>query len=149
MNVSDTRVCLITLLLFNRITSHVYVWALCICVSRGFTHAFDDDFSPIHKRAQETTTQQPNIRTHSTHFICTNPIYCSHVPCSAGWTYLAFAMMSVTTAMLCKEQGITVTGICAVYELFVVQKVRTAYTFIYVLPNMYDISGLFLSEGKS
>lgn len=44
--------------------------------------------------------------------------------CFAGWTYLAFAMMSVTTAMLCKEQGITVTGICAIYELFVVQKVR-------------------------
>lgn len=40
-------------------------------------------------------------------------------------------MASVTTAMLCKEQGITVTGICAVYELFVVQKVRTRFYCIH------------------
>lgn len=26
--------------------------------------------------------------------------------------------------MLCKEQGITICGICAVYEIFIVQKVR-------------------------
>lgn len=32
-------------------------------------------------------------------------------------------MISVATAMLCKEQGITVTAICAVYEIFVIQKV--------------------------
>lgn len=32
-------------------------------------------------------------------------------------------MMTVMAAMLCKEQGITITGICAVYELIVVQKV--------------------------
>jgi len=35
-------------------------------------------------------------------------------------------MISVATAMLCKEQGITVTGICAVYELIVAQKVSVA-----------------------
>lgn len=33
-------------------------------------------------------------------------------------------MLSIATAMLCKEQGITVAGVCAAYELFVVQKVR-------------------------
>lgn len=32
-------------------------------------------------------------------------------------------MLCVAAAMLCKEQGITVTGVCAVYELFVAQKV--------------------------
>lgn len=33
-------------------------------------------------------------------------------------------MLSIATAMLCKEQGITVAGVCAAYEIFVVQKVR-------------------------
>lgn len=33
-------------------------------------------------------------------------------------------MLSIATAMLCKEQGITVAGVCAAYEVFVVQKVR-------------------------
>jgi hypothetical protein len=33
------------------------------------------------------------------------------------------SMFSVATAMFCKEQGITITGICAVYELIVAQKV--------------------------
>lgn len=32
-------------------------------------------------------------------------------------------MVSVAIAMLCKEQGITVTGVCFVYEIFVAQNV--------------------------
>jgi len=40
-------------------------------------------------------------------------------------------MISVATAMLCKEQGITVTGICAMYELIVAQKVNVALFFFY------------------
>lgn len=31
--------------------------------------------------------------------------------------------MAVASAMLCKEQGITITGICAIYEIFIAQKV--------------------------
>ncbi|XP_049764898.1 protein O-mannosyl-transferase Tmtc3 [Schistocerca cancellata] len=41
-----------------------------------------------------------------------------------GWHSLLLSILSVATAMLCKEQGITVTGICAVYELIVAQKLR-------------------------
>ncbi|GLH05530.1 Protein O-mannosyl-transferase TMTC3 [Gryllus bimaculatus] len=41
-----------------------------------------------------------------------------------GWQPLVLSMLSVATAMLCKEQGITVTGICAIYELIVAQKLR-------------------------
>lgn len=41
-----------------------------------------------------------------------------------AWKYLAMSMISVATAMLCKEQGITITAICAVYEIFIIQKVR-------------------------
>ncbi|KAG5866812.1 hypothetical protein JTB14_002095 [Gonioctena quinquepunctata] len=41
-----------------------------------------------------------------------------------GWKYLLFSMVSIATAMLCKEQGITVAGVCATYEIFVAQKVR-------------------------
>ncbi|KAI5732774.1 hypothetical protein M8J76_004006 [Diaphorina citri] len=39
------------------------------------------------------------------------------------WKYLILSNLSVATAMLCKEQGITVTALCAFYELFVTQKV--------------------------
>lgn len=43
---------------------------------------------------------------------------------STGWKYLILSMASVATAMLCKEQGITITGVCAIYEIFVAQKLR-------------------------
>lgn len=40
-------------------------------------------------------------------------------------------MFFVFTAMLCKEQGITATAVCVLYEIFVVQKVKLMrYTFI-------------------
>lgn len=59
-----------------------------------------------------------------------------------GWKYLAISMISVATAMLCKEQGITVTGICAVYEIFVVQKVSTFHILFFiayfVATNIFD-----------
>ncbi|CAH0560711.1 unnamed protein product [Brassicogethes aeneus] len=42
----------------------------------------------------------------------------------AGWRQLVFSMLSIATAMLCKEQGITVAGVCATYEIFVAQKIR-------------------------
>jgi hypothetical protein len=35
----------------------------------------------------------------------------------------------VATAMLCKEQGITITGICAIYEIFLAQKVSNKGKF--------------------
>ncbi|KAL1506759.1 hypothetical protein ABEB36_006062 [Hypothenemus hampei] len=40
------------------------------------------------------------------------------------WKYVALSMFSIATAMLCKEQGITIAGICATYEIFVIQKVK-------------------------
>ncbi|CRK86591.1 CLUMA_CG000216, isoform A [Clunio marinus] len=43
---------------------------------------------------------------------------------STGWRYLFLSVVAVTAAMLCKEQGITICGICAIYEIFVVQKVH-------------------------
>ncbi|XP_022904598.2 protein O-mannosyl-transferase Tmtc3-like [Onthophagus taurus] len=41
-----------------------------------------------------------------------------------GWRFLFLSMISMATAMLCKEQGITVAGICAAYEIFVSQRMR-------------------------
>ncbi|VVC91724.1 unnamed protein product [Leptidea sinapis] len=40
------------------------------------------------------------------------------------WRYVAACTVCVGVAMLCKEQGITVTAVCVVYELFVAQKRR-------------------------
>ncbi|RUS90441.1 hypothetical protein EGW08_001782 [Elysia chlorotica] len=38
------------------------------------------------------------------------------------WRPLLLTVALVTVAMLCKEQGITVIGVCCVYEIFVVQQ---------------------------
>ncbi|ESO89299.1 hypothetical protein LOTGIDRAFT_210330 [Lottia gigantea] len=38
------------------------------------------------------------------------------------WTPLFVTVLLVTVAMLCKEQGITVIGICCVYEVFIAQR---------------------------
>ncbi|KAJ8675843.1 hypothetical protein QAD02_011629, partial [Eretmocerus hayati] len=43
---------------------------------------------------------------------------------STGWRSLIMSMFFVFTAMLCKEQGITATAVCVLYEIFVVQRVR-------------------------
>ncbi|CAL4135362.1 unnamed protein product, partial [Meganyctiphanes norvegica] len=43
---------------------------------------------------------------------------------STRWIWLLTSVILATTAMLCKEQGITVIALCLVYELFVVQKVN-------------------------
>lgn len=44
----------------------------------------------------------------------------------SGWKYLLLSMASIAIAMLCKEQGVTVAGICAAYEIFVAQKVSNS-----------------------
>lgn len=46
-----------------------------------------------------------------------------------GWLYLIPTVISVTAAMLSKEQGITICGICAIYEIFVAQKVSICIHF--------------------
>ncbi|KAH9508650.1 Protein O-mannosyl-transferase tmtc3 [Bulinus truncatus] len=38
------------------------------------------------------------------------------------WRELFVTVLLVTVAMLCKEQGITVIGVCCVYEIFIVQR---------------------------
>ncbi|XP_041973307.1 protein O-mannosyl-transferase Tmtc3 [Aricia agestis] len=43
---------------------------------------------------------------------------------TTGWLYVVLCTVCVGVAMLCKEQGITVTGVCVVYEIFVAQKRR-------------------------
>ncbi|XP_004928023.1 protein O-mannosyl-transferase Tmtc3 [Bombyx mori] len=45
---------------------------------------------------------------------------------NTDWRYVAACTACVGIAMLCKEQGITVTGVCVVYELLVAQKRRSA-----------------------
>ncbi|KAL7043207.1 hypothetical protein ACKWTF_001427 [Chironomus riparius] len=43
---------------------------------------------------------------------------------STGWMYLIPTVLAVSAAMLCKEQGITICGVCAIYEIFVAQKLH-------------------------
>jgi len=42
----------------------------------------------------------------------------------AVWSKLMLSIMLVAVAMLCKEQGITVIGVCCVYDVVIAQKVR-------------------------
>jgi protein O-mannosyl-transferase len=44
-----------------------------------------------------------------------------------SWRMMTLAVLSVATAMLCKEQGITILGVCFAYELFVTQKVSAVW----------------------
>lgn len=49
------------------------------------------------------------------------------------WAPIALTVALVAAATLCKEQGITVVGICCVYEVFVAQGVREPATINQVL----------------
>ncbi|XP_028982369.1 protein O-mannosyl-transferase TMTC3 isoform X2 [Diachasma alloeum] len=44
---------------------------------------------------------------------------------TTAWRSMMISMLFVFIAMLCKEQGITATAVCVLYEIFVVQKVKT------------------------
>lgn len=45
------------------------------------------------------------------------------------WFPLIMTVVLVTIAMLCKEQGITVIGVCCVYEVFISQRVSFKVIF--------------------
>lgn len=45
-------------------------------------------------------------------------------PFFAVWAPIALTVVLVAAATLCKEQGITVVGICCIHEVFVAQGVR-------------------------
>uniref|UniRef100_A0A8D0U0P2 Protein O-mannosyl-transferase TMTC3 n=1 Tax=Sus scrofa TaxID=9823 RepID=A0A8D0U0P2_PIG len=50
---------------------------------------------------------------------------------SIVWTPIALTVFLVAVATLCKEQGITVVGICCVYEVFIAQGVYFALIMYY------------------
>ncbi|XP_057342878.1 protein O-mannosyl-transferase TMTC3 isoform X4 [Manis pentadactyla] len=58
---------------------------------------------------------------------------------SIVWTPIVLTVFLVAVATLCKEQGITVVGICCVYEVFIAQG--------YTLPLLCTTAGQFL-RGK-
>ncbi len=51
------------------------------------------------------------------------------LPLFPEWNWLLVTIVLVALAMLCKEQGITIIGVCCVYEVFVAQKVRHNQTW--------------------
>lgn len=48
---------------------------------------------------------------------------------ATGWKGIVTTIALVTCGMLCKEQGITVVGICLIYDLCIVNKVSRVYSF--------------------
>lgn len=68
---------------------------------------------------------------------------------STGWQSLLLSMFFVFIAMLCKEQGITATAVCVLYEIFVAQRVR-ALDIILAIKSTLDgkkISPTWSNEG--
>lgn len=53
---------------------------------------------------------------------------CSKRRSETNWPYLVATVFLTVTAMLCKEQGLTVIAVCIVYELCIVQKLRPQRT---------------------
>ncbi|KAF5297988.1 hypothetical protein FQA39_LY11863 [Lamprigera yunnana] len=80
---------------------------------------------PIHTEAVTGVVGRAETLS-SIFFLAAFTLYCKSGKSkkATDWKCLSMAMISVATAMLCKEQGITITGVCAVYEIFVQQKVR-------------------------
>lgn len=62
------------------------------------------------------------------------------------WTPIALTVLLVAVATLCKEQGITVIGICCVYEVFVAQGVRknVIFDFLFFVLAKSDFDNLIL-----
>ena len=54
----------------------------------------------------------------------------------AAWRPLVLTVVLVTVAMLCKEQGITVIGVCCVYEVFMAQRVSKSSFELTVVGKM-------------
>lgn len=61
---------------------------------------------------------------------------------SIVWTPIALTVILVAVATLCKEQGITVIGICCVYEVFVAQGFTLPYLWDTVLRILRGKDGL-------
>ena len=62
------------------------------------------------------------------------------------WSKLLLSIILVAMAMLCKEQGITVIGVCCVYDVVIARRVswsshdsNTAFISIFVLLSYYHI----------
>jgi len=45
---------------------------------------------------------------------------------------MTLSVICLSVAMLCKEQGITMAGVCALYEIFVAQKVRKQNNSVHI-----------------
>ena len=79
---------------------------------------------PVHTEAVTGVVGRAELLS-SWFFLLTLLLYqksCKSYKGSFSHIALALAMVSVSCAMLCKEQGITVLGILVIYEVFVVQK---------------------------
>lgn len=57
------------------------------------------------------------------------------------WTSMAFCILFMGMATFSKEQGITVVGVCCVYELFIVHRVKTVtlQSFIFYYNKLNSI----------
>ncbi|KAL4232814.1 Protein O-mannosyl-transferase tmtc3 [Mactra antiquata] len=78
---------------------------------------------PIHTEAVTGVVGRAEALS-SIFFLAALMVYakCTGFHKQTAWRPLLVSVVLVTIAMLCKEQGITVIGVCVVYELFIAQR---------------------------
>ena len=65
----------------------------------------------------------------------------------SAWSPLLKTVVLVAIAMLCKEQGITVVGVCCVYDIFVAKKVgHSGLTYVIVSTKLIFFVSRFIVQ---
>ncbi|XP_037087459.1 protein O-mannosyl-transferase Tmtc3-like [Pollicipes pollicipes] len=99
--------------------------ALFVSDACGFLAATLFAVHPVHTEAVTGVVGRAELLS-SAFFIAAFLSYVrsTKTPRGTDWAWFGVTLVCVTAAMLCKEQGITVIGVCAMYEVFVVRKLR-------------------------
>ena len=69
---------------------------------------------------------------------CSSLNFCSDVPGMSRWSPLVRCAIFTMTAMLCKEQGITVLPVCALYDTFIHTQLAPKQIL-----QLYKVTGFF------
>ncbi|XP_078582550.1 protein O-mannosyl-transferase TMTC3-like [Branchiostoma floridae x Branchiostoma japonicum] len=116
-----------------------YMSVCCMFASLGtsFLAALLFAVHPIHTEAVTGVVGRAELLS-SIFFLAAFRCYtcCCRSVKPAGWRYVIYTVLLTSAATLCKEQGITVIGVCCVYDVFIAQRktiqdlLFTAYTLV-------------------
>ncbi|XP_019638100.1 PREDICTED: transmembrane and TPR repeat-containing protein 3-like [Branchiostoma belcheri] len=103
----------------------LYMSVCCMFASLGtsFLAALLFAVHPIHTEAVTGVVGRAELLS-SLFFLAAFRCYtcCCRSTKPAGWSYVMYTVLLTSAATLCKEQGITVIGVCCVYDVFIAQR---------------------------